>query len=82
MHVSITMCFTECAWVWWMWWVVYVADMTVCLPQGLYEFIVPECVDVFVWGEVVKEGLFCLTTPLEYIDFHIIDYWKSNLWSL
>ena len=28
-----------------------------------------------------KESLFCLTTPLEHIDFHIINYWTSSLWS-
>ena len=29
-----------------------------------------------------KESLFCLTTPLEHIDFYIIGYWTSSIWSL
>ena len=29
-----------------------------------------------------KESLFCLTTPLEHIDCHIIGYWTSSIWSL
>ena len=27
-----------------------------------------------------KESLFCLTTPLERIDFHIIGYWMSSIY--
>ena len=29
-----------------------------------------------------KESLLCLTTPLEHIDFQIIGYWTSSIWSL
>ena len=29
-----------------------------------------------------KESLFCFTRPLEHIDFNIISYWTSNIWSL
>ena len=28
------------------------------------------------------ESLFCLMTSLEHIDFHIIGYWTSGIWSL
>ena len=31
--------------------------------------------------DVKKESLFDLT-PLEHIDFHVIGYWTSNMWSL
>ena len=29
-----------------------------------------------------KESLFYLTMPLKHIDFHIIGYWMSSIWSL
>ena len=33
--------------------------------------------------EVISDNsLFCLMTPLEHIDFHIIGYWPSSMWSL
>ena len=32
--------------------------------------------------EFFFNSLFCLTTPLEHIDFDIIDYWMSSIWSL
>ena len=32
--------------------------------------------------KVKSESLFCLTTPLEHIDFYlIIGYWTSFIWS-
>ena len=29
-----------------------------------------------------KESLFCLTILLQHIDFYIISYWTSSIWSL
>ena len=39
------------------------------------------CVDTERWL-YQKESLFCLMTPVERIDFYIIDYWTSSIWSL
>ena len=36
---------------------------------------------ILAW-ENKEESLFYLTMPLEHIDFHIIGYWTSNIWSL
>ena len=33
-------------------------------------------------GQINKESLFCLKTPLEPIDFHIIGYWTLSIRSL
>ena len=33
-------------------------------------------------NRAVMESLFYLMTPLEHIDFHIIVYWMSSIWSL
>ena len=34
------------------------------------------------YSGLASESLFCLTTPLKHIDFHIIGYRTSSIWSL
>ena len=42
----------------------------VCMSNGL------------TYTSIVKESLFYSMMPLEHIDFHIIGYWTSSIWSM
>ena len=53
--------------VWW-WWGIYVTAWWLYAHLGN--------------STKKKESLFYLTKPLEHIDFHVISYWTSNIWSL
>ena len=51
-------------------------------PCGWVAHIDPNVALVACRGLPKKESLFCLTAPLEHIDFHSISYWTSSIWSL
>ena len=41
----------------------------------------PLKIAAFVIFFIFKDSFFYLTMPLEHINFHIIGYWMSNIWS-
>ena len=42
----------------------------------------PPTLQLTAGATCLKESLFYLIMPLEHIDFHIIGYWTTNIWSL
>ena len=53
-----------------------------CVPGGAMS--VQQSTHQWVWftQSWIVESLFYLTTPLEHINFHVIGYWMSGIWSL
>ena len=82
------MCIDESFWL-----SVFRQQMSVCRCMQGDKFCLIECVEVVVECTMYvelkvgvigwkAESLFYLTTPLVHIDFNIVGYWMSSMWSL